>query len=119
MLALAVNVRKSQAITHASVTRKIIAQHPIRGGKQQPRLGNVAISVTSIGQSALVLASCFARLVIWRHTSEGELLLCSGHKGAVLQIRQLRMPGIEAAGLAVQTELRACGDICELVHSNK
>ena len=56
-----------------TLTHAVLANHQICCGKQLARLANVAVSVTSIGQSGLVTASRFAWFDIWPHTSEGEL----------------------------------------------
>ena len=94
-------------------THKVLAHRPVRCCKQLSRLANLAISVTSIGQSRLMTASCSACLDIWTHTFEGEILYCNGRRGPILQSRQHRVPVIAAASLAVQTELRACGNLRE------
>ena len=52
-------------------THTVIAHRP---SKQLTRLANLAISVTSIGQSRLMTASGSACLDIWPHTFEAELL---------------------------------------------
>ena len=114
MVALAVNLRKRhQAMSHACSHTKVLAHRPVRCCKQLTCLANLAISVTSIGQSRLMTASCSACLDIWPHTFEGEFLDCNGRRGPVLQSRQHRVTVIEAASLAVQTELRACGILSE------
>ena len=100
-------------------THTVLANRPVRNRKQLTRLANLAISVTSIGQSRLVPASCSAWLDIWPHTFEGEFLQCNGRRGPVLQSGQHRTLAIAAASLVVQTELRACGHLCELMPSNK
>ena len=67
-------------------THKVLAHRPVRCCKQLTRLANLAISVTSIGQSRLMTASGSACLDIWPRTFEGDVLDCNGRREPLFKV---------------------------------
>ena len=120
MVALAVNLcKRHESMSHACPHTKSLHVVQFVVVKQLTRLAKLAISVTSIGQSRSMTASGSACLDIWPHAFEAELLGCNGRRGPILESRQHRVSVIAAASLAEQSELRACGNLCELVSLSK